>query len=139
LATFDWALNNGMPVVIIVMANVALIARVIRQKRRCHRAISWQKQRYMTLQLLSISCLYLIAWLPNTISAVMEEVIGSDFIDQIQTDYIFDLLYLVCLLVPWVYLGMLPGLRKWIWKPPNLQHVTYNAVVPLRIAHVVIK
>jgi hypothetical protein len=139
LATFDWALDNGMPVVIILLANVALVARVVWQKRRRQQSISWQKQRRMTLQLLSISCLYMIAWLPNTITAVIQEISASSFIAQVQSNYIFDLLYLVCLLIPWVCVGMLPEFKKWILERLHLLLATRNDVAPIRITHTVIR
>jgi hypothetical protein len=116
LATFDWALNNGLPVVVIILANVILVVRVVWQKHRSLQPILWKKQRHMTVHLLSISWLYIIAWLPNTIIAVIYEVSNSDFAATIQTNYIFDLLYLVCLLIPWVCLGIIPDFKKWILK-----------------------
>jgi hypothetical protein len=36
------------------------------------------------------------------------------FLAEIQTDYFFDLIYLVCLFLPWVCLGLLPELLVWI-------------------------
>ncbi len=130
LATFDWAFDNGLPVVVIILANVILVARVVWQKLSHHQPVSWKKQRHMTLHLLNISCLYIIAWLPNTIIAVIQEINESSFIAQIQSNYIFDLLYLVCLLIPWVCLGMLPQFKKWILKHFNLSQITRNAVGP---------
>ena len=67
LGTYDWAVDNGLPVVIIIFANAALAVRVVRQKRRRQQLVTWRKQRRMTLQLLSISCLYFFTWFPNLI------------------------------------------------------------------------
>lgn len=139
LATIDWAVDNGMPIVAIILANVALVARVVWQKRRLQQPISWQKQRRMTLQLLSISWLYFVAWLPNTIIAVIQEINDSDFVAEIQANYVFDLLYLVCLLMPWVCLGMLPEFKKWIWKLLKLQQPRRNVVAPVRMANILMK
>jgi len=139
LATFDWAVDNGLPVVVIILANVVLVGRIIRQKRRRQQQISWQKQRHMTLQLLSISCLYIIAWLPNTIIAVIQELGESDFIAQIQSNYIFDLLYLVCLLIPWVCVGMLPGFKKWVLEQLHLPITKCNTVAPIKMTQRMIR
>ena len=68
LATFDWTAQNGMPTVIIILANISLLLRVIKQKRRHQQRINWRKQRRITLHLLSISSLFLIAWLPSLIN-----------------------------------------------------------------------
>ncbi|CAF1339588.1 unnamed protein product [Adineta steineri] len=133
LATLDWALDNGMPILIIVVANAALVIRVICYKRRAQQATPWQKQRRMTIQLLIISSVYFIAWIPNTIIAVIQEIIDSSFVAEIQANYFFDLLYLVCLLMPWVCIMMLPELKKWMWKLFRSHQSTQNIVVPLNI------
>ena len=128
LGTYDWAVDNGLPVVIIALANVALIVRVIRQKRRRQQLVSWRKQRRMTLQLLSISCLYFFAWFPNLIIGVVQQLFLPTFLIQIQTDYIFDLIYLICLLLPWVCLGLFPEFTNWIWNRLYRRH--HNAIRP---------
>jgi hypothetical protein len=115
LATFDWAADNGSPMVIIILANLALVVRVIRQKLRRQGVISWRKQRRMTLQLLSISFLYFVAWFPNLLIGLVQQLLLPTFIIEIQFDYIFDLTYLICLFVPWVCLGLFPEFTKWIW------------------------
>jgi hypothetical protein len=107
LSTVDWLINNGLPLVIIILANVTLVIRVINQKRRRQQTIPWRKQRRLTLQLLLISCLYVFAWLPGFIIGICQELISSSFFAQIQTDYTTDMFYLVCLLLPWVCLGLL--------------------------------
>jgi hypothetical protein len=135
LSMFDWLVNNGLPTVVILLANLVLVVRVVYQKRRQNRTISWRKQRRMTLQLLSISCLYLIAWLPSMIIAVIQQTSSLSFIAQIQSDYILDLIYLVCLFVPWVCLGLLPGLLTWMRNGVCLKQRARNAVAPVQTAH----
>jgi hypothetical protein len=114
LATYDWAVDNGLPMIVIILANAALVVRVIRQKLRRQGAVSWRKQRRMTLQLLSISSLYFIAWFPNLVIGLIQQLILPTFLIEIQMQYIFYLTYLVCLLVPWVCLGLFPEFIKWI-------------------------
>jgi hypothetical protein len=114
LGTFDWSVNNGLPMVIDVLANITLIIRVIRQKRRQQRPVTWKQQRRMTLQLLCISSLYLAAWSPSLIVGVVQILGFPTFLAQIQTDYFLDLIYIVCLFLPWVCLGLLPELLAWI-------------------------
>jgi hypothetical protein len=65
LATFDWIVNTAFPIAIIILANIVLVIKVIKQQYRRQRVITWSKQRRMTLQLLSMSSLYLVTWLPN--------------------------------------------------------------------------
>ncbi len=107
LAIVDWVRDGGLPLILISIANISLVIRVVWQKNRRHQIISWQKQRHMTLQLLSISCLYLIGWFPNTIFAIIYHITESNVVAKIHLNYIYELLYLVCLFIPWVSIGRL--------------------------------
>ena len=130
LSTYDWIVDVGLPIVVIILANVALVIRVIKQKYRHHEAFSWRKQRRMTLQLLSISSLYLIAWLPSVIIGVIQEFNSWSFYAQIQSDYTLNLIYLVCPLLPWIYLGLMPKFTKWIWNGLHNAATVQNTVQP---------
>jgi hypothetical protein len=129
VGTFDWAVDNGSPIFIISIANIALIVRVVRQKRRQGR-VSWRKQRRMTLQLLSISCLYFFAWFPNLFIGLVQQLFNPTFLFDIQFDYLVNLIYLICLLSPWVCLGLFPEFTDWIWKSVFCHNVAHNTVGP---------
>jgi hypothetical protein len=116
LAEFDWIGNTAVPTIVILLANVALVIRVIKQKRRRQQPIPWSKQRRMTLQLLSMSSLYLITWIPSIVTGLIQQFKPSSFLYQIQEDYISDLTYLICLLLPWMCIGLLPEFKKWVFK-----------------------
>lgn len=116
LATCDWAINNGLPIVVISLANISLIFRVVAQKRRTIGHVSWRKQRRMTIQLLSISCIYFIGWFPNLIIGVIQQLYLPTFLMDIQLDYVFNLVYFICLLLPWIYLGLFPQFKQWLHK-----------------------
>ncbi|CAF1370496.1 unnamed protein product [Rotaria sordida] len=100
--------------VVNALANIALIMRVVRQKRRFQQALTWRQHRRMTVQLLAISNLYIIAWGPSLIVGLVQILGYPTFLAQIQTDFFLDLIYVVCLFLPWVYLSLLPKLIKWI-------------------------
>ncbi|CAF1057959.1 unnamed protein product [Adineta steineri] len=126
LAMFDWIVNTALLAIVIMLANIVLIIRVIRQRLRQQRAVSWSKQRRMTIQLISISSLYLLIWIPSIIFGLIQQISPTDEIDEIQTDYVEDLTYFICLLIPWIGIGMLPDFKKWMLKqfhrlrkPPN--------------------
>jgi hypothetical protein len=116
LALYDWTVNSGLPIVVIILANIVLVIRVIRQKSRRQRVVTWSKQRRMTLQLLGISSLYLTTWLPSIIAGSLQQVNPSIHLYEIEEDYISDLPYLICLLLPWICIGMLPDFNKWMLK-----------------------
>jgi hypothetical protein len=138
LAVVDWAIDGGLPLIVISIANMSLVIRVVRQKHRRQQMISWQKQRHMTLQLLSISCLYLIGWFPNTIFAIIYNITKSNVVAKIHLNYIYELLFLVCLFIPWVSIRMLPGFKKWIFQRIHQQSMLHNTVAPTRMRLTVI-
>jgi len=130
LATYDWVVDVAAPMVVIILSNTALLIRVIKQKHRRQQVISWAKQRRMTLQLLSISSLYLVTWLPNIIVGIIQQLKPSDSLHQIEDDYISDLTYLICLLLPWISIGLLPEFKKWILKLFHHTIRPHNTVIP---------
>ncbi|CAF1675034.1 unnamed protein product [Rotaria magnacalcarata] len=130
LGMFDWAANNGSPVVVIMLANLALVIRVIRHKRRQQGGYSWKKQRRMTVQLVLISSLYLFAWLPSLTIGVTQIMNSPIFLANIQTDYTLDFMYLISLLSPWIYIKLLPDFKRWILKKVRRDELTRNTVRP---------
>jgi len=116
LAEFDWIGNTAVPTIVILLANVALVIRVIKQKRRRRQTIPWSKQRRMTLQLLGMSSLYLITWIPSIVIGFIQQLKPSSFLYRIEEDYIADLTYLICLFLPWICIGLLPEFKKWVFK-----------------------
>ncbi|CAF0883805.1 unnamed protein product [Adineta ricciae] len=64
LASWDLLVHQVFPTLVIVVFCVALLVRVIRQKARMHRANRWRESRRMTVQLLSISLIYVLFNLP---------------------------------------------------------------------------
>ncbi|CAF1513861.1 unnamed protein product [Adineta ricciae] len=133
LSTFDWLVNNGLPIVIILVANIALVVRVIKEKSQRQQIVTWRKHRRLTLQLMSVSSLFLIAWLPSLIIALIQQLISSEFALQIQLDYITELIYLLYLLLPWICLGLLPECVQWISKKLSARGIVINIVRPIAI------
>ncbi|CAF1109046.1 unnamed protein product [Adineta ricciae] len=114
LGTLDWSINNGLPMLVNAFANLLLVVRVVHQKRRQHRPVTWKQQRRMTIQLFCISSLYLAAWSPCLIVGVVQILGNPTFLAEIQTDYFLDMIYIVCLFLPWICVGLIPELQKWM-------------------------
>ncbi|UJR19140.1 hypothetical protein I4U23_022270 [Adineta vaga] len=112
--TFDWTVNNGLPVVIDVLANIFLILKVVKQKRRRQQNISWRQQRHMIKQLFCVSTLYIIGWGPSLIVGVYQIFVDPTFLSEIQSGYLLSLIYGICLFLPWMCLSLFPDLKKWI-------------------------
>lgn len=114
MATTDWIINSLFPMFVNVLANVLLIIRVIRQKRRVNQGITWKQQRKLAIQLFCVSAIYLIGWFPSIIVGLVQVLGDPKFLIQVQEDYLVILNSLVCLFLPWICLGLLPEMLAWL-------------------------
>lgn len=103
-----------MPVFIIILANIGLIYRVIRQKHR-HR-IEWRRHAKLTKNLFLISSMYTIFWFPLTINGIITTFLPLSYLFYIQVNYFFFLLHLIPLLSPFMSLVSLSNFRKVVFK-----------------------
>jgi hypothetical protein len=103
LAIWDVVANNVFPTFIIAIFNIALFYRIIAQKKRLRQPIQWRKHRRMSIQLLSISAVYLFLNLPMTVIALVQTIHNTNpevgFGTQL---YIFFTSYSVTLSLPFV-------------------------------------
>jgi hypothetical protein len=118
---FDLLFNNVLPTLTIVIFSVTLLLRVLRQKQRMRQPILWRKHRKMTVQLLSISALYLLITAPWAIIVFLRicglpQEIGAKF-----EDYSYFVSYYMVLIFPFVSLLSLPELRLKLNKLLQLQ------------------
>ncbi|CAF1937828.1 unnamed protein product [Rotaria magnacalcarata] len=114
LGTFDMSINNGMPMIIDILANITLILRVAMRKHRFRQSAMWRQQRRMIVQLFCLSSLYLVGWTPILIVELVQILVDPTFLVAIQMDYIFDLINVVYLFLPWMCLTFFPEIVKWI-------------------------
>ena len=75
LVIYDVTVNCIFPVVLMIFFNLTLIIRHIRQKQRVTQQIQWHKHRKMIFQLLSITLLLLIFYLPICILMMINSII----------------------------------------------------------------
>ncbi len=116
---WDSVFNQIFPTLIISLSSVALLIRVLWQKRRLRQQIHWQKYRKMAIQLLSISTLYIFLYLPFMLVRLaklfgLPRSIGLEF-----SLYAVFFSYYVQFLFPFVCAGSLPELgnklKKLLW------------------------
>lgn len=113
----DWILHTIFPVMIIVVANIALMYRVIysTQKIRQRRIRTWQKQKKLTLQLLAFSSLYIIGWSPSVVISIVETFfLPNLYNERPELYYINNSSYFVCPLQPIICFFSLPKLTKFV-------------------------
>ncbi|CAF0799069.1 unnamed protein product [Adineta ricciae] len=112
VGTWDLIVHEMIPTLIISFFSIALLLRVMLQKARMRQSLQWRKHRKMTVQLLSISVIYMLFNIPWVIfilgltygaplEIVWPALICSKFI-----------LHNIVFLFPFVCCLSLPELRK---------------------------
>ena len=108
--------NNIIPTFTIVIFSVALFIRILHQKQRVRQRIQWKRHRKMTMQLLSISTLYLFVTAPWAMIILLRMCglppdVGASF--ETITNFLD---YFIVLLFPFVTLLSLPELQVKVKK-----------------------
>ncbi|CAF3952590.1 unnamed protein product [Rotaria sp. Silwood1] len=116
LAMWDVIVNHIIPTTIIIFCSLLLLLRVLYQKFQMHRPIRWQNHRKMTIQVLSISVLYLVVYFPKMLLEFIHlcgipEEVGADLMH-----YADFFVYYGNLFLPFVCAGSMPELKEKIKK-----------------------
>ncbi|CAF0738113.1 unnamed protein product [Adineta ricciae] len=109
---WDLVFNGVTPPLIISLFNILLLARVLYQKHvRLHQPVVWRKHRRLTIQVVSVSLLYLSNIFPAMVIGLLR-ICGysTEIGDKILT-YTTFFAYFTSILLPFVCLGSLPELR----------------------------
>jgi hypothetical protein len=113
LYLFDWIINGLVPFFLIVLLSMALFIRVIRHKNRIQQSFVWSKHRKLTIQVLSISSLYTVCFLPSISIAITSKLLNDPkFGIELQTPYLEYLPILGRTLMPFLTIGTVPELLK---------------------------
>lgn len=113
---WETTVNQLLPNLTIVVFSIALLVRVLRQNRRVRRRIQWRKHRKMTVQLLSISLIYLIFSFPSTFVGFLSLFGVSIDARTTARQCVEFFSYLLILFYPFVCLSPLPELRAKVSK-----------------------
>lgn len=116
LDLWDVIIHDIIPTIIIIIFSLGLLVRIVHKKRSLHRPIHWRKHRKMTIQLLSISLLYLIIYMPKMLIEFAHicgapEELGADFLLYAEFFEHFG-----NILIPFVFTGSLPEFQTRIRK-----------------------
>lgn len=113
VATIDYLTNVFTPAVVVIVANAILLSRVVMQKRAMKVANTWRRNRLMYIQLLSISILYFVVWIPYVIIAVIRLLHDPLFLNDVTITLLLnDGLYICPLASPFISLVGLPAVRQ---------------------------
>ncbi|CAF3104057.1 unnamed protein product [Rotaria socialis] len=111
---FDWIVTVIGPLCMIILSNMILIGRVFLQRRKMMRTNVWRNNQALLVQLLLITSLHCIAWLPLCIVSLISlvEVPSSEVIQELQNNWILvSPIYLTIIGFPVVCIFALPELR----------------------------
>ena len=111
LTVWDVVINHCVPTILIIAGSIGLLCRILHQKSRMRQPIRWRNYRKLTIQLLSISFLYLVLHTPHTLMEFMylcgiPEEVGADFMSY--TEFFS---YYSNLLLPFICAGSIPELK----------------------------
>ena len=112
LATFDWVFHCGVPVLLIVIANLIFFFRVLWHKFQQQHPIEWGRQKRLIIQLGFISSLFLILASPQIIVGCIQILWEPTFLSDIQNDYFYPMGSFMNQLLPFVIVGSLPKLKE---------------------------
>lgn len=108
---WETIVHQILPNLIIVTFSLALLVRVVWHKHRMHQTIRWRKHRKLSIQLFSITLLYLIFSFPNTF-LVFLYLCGFDYDQNDGFKKCAEFFsYFTILFIPFVCLFALPELR----------------------------
>ena len=111
VTVWDVIVNHSVPILLIIVGSVGLLLRIVNQKSRIRQPIRWRNYRKLTIQLLSISFVYLILHTPHTLMEFMylcgiPEEVGEDFMN-----YAEFFSYYSNILLPFICAGSIPELK----------------------------
>lgn len=141
IGLFNEIFHIFIPALIILIFNTFIIIRVLLHKIHAHVINNlWRQNRRMILQLVMISLLTSVAWIPYVIVIIIQIFINPTFGSTILFFHVINITYVPCLGTPYLALVALPqDIRKKIfscvWKiktnrriypNPTLQRATIN-------------
>ncbi|CAF1180572.1 unnamed protein product [Adineta steineri] len=137
ISTIDYITNIFSPVVCMVLINIILLFRVIYRKQAMKIANTWRKNRLMYIQLVSISVLYFIIWIPFCIISLIRLFYNPFFLQDVTMLLINYCLYICPLASPLISLVGLPVVRQHLRRLklhiPWAGHITENRIRPTGI------
>ena len=109
---YDSFVHFIIPIFLIIVFGVLLLVRVIAQKRRLQRTVTWHKNRKMIVQLILVSSSYLVFSLPYCIITLVQSLGSPSFGSDVISPYIAQMTYVPAIVVPYATLVTLSGLKQ---------------------------
>ena len=108
----DYFANAVIPTLLITLTHMFLLYQVINQKRAMKLANKWRKNRLMYIQVVSISLLYFIIWIPFVVVSLIRLFYDPFFLQDVTLLIMNYYLYICPLASPFISLIGLPAIRQ---------------------------
>lgn len=112
IGSVDYVINAVTPTVLIAVSNMILLFRVVKQKRAMKIVNTWRRNRLMYIQLVSISVLYFLIWIPFVIISLLRLFYDPFFLQDVTLMLLNYCLYICPLASPFISLVGLPVVRQ---------------------------
>ncbi|CAF4764255.1 unnamed protein product [Rotaria sp. Silwood2] len=133
IVMYDISTHGILPNIVIAICSIALLIRVVWHKHiRYRQQVKWKKYRKLTIQMLSLSIVFLIFNLPYLIYVILEygNILPTNIDPEIY-NYLIILTDFCILLLPFITLLSLPSefwLKKWRHRLASIMRI--NTVFP---------
>lgn len=135
ISAYEQIVHGFLVTFIIVGFSVALLVRFLLRKRRLLQMMDWRKYRKLTVQMLSISSLFLIINLPISLLSIPYLLGVSGYLDANVLLYLDFIAYWNIFLLPFVSLNSLPDLKKRVRKLFGLRYQHQLIIGTIRTIH----
>ena len=109
---YDSFVHFIIPIFLIIVFGVLLLVRVLAQRRRLQRTVTWHQNRKLIVQLILVSSSYLVFCLPYFIITLVQSLGFPSFGSDIIFPYIAQMTYVPVIVVPYATLATLSGLKQ---------------------------
>ncbi|CAF4318178.1 unnamed protein product, partial [Adineta steineri] len=127
VALYDFVMHTMMPLSIVTVANVALVIRVLWQKRNQHG--DWQRKWKLAAHLILVAIFFMITWYPLAINSIIYMYTSSSVSTDLQVKYFFFLPSLLEMTLPIVSVFFLPDFKKVVFR------FRQNTIIPQIVNH----
>ncbi|CAF0803515.1 unnamed protein product [Adineta steineri] len=126
VALYDFVMHTMIPLSIVTVANVALVIRVLWQKRNQQR--DWQRKWKLAAHLILIAIYFMITWYPEAINNIVYIYTSSPVSVSLQVKYFFFLPAILEMTLPMVSLFFLPDFKRTVFRfrQTTVRPVTFN-------------
>lgn len=118
--TFSWVYGILAPLILLIIFNLLIIIRVTYLRKRMIQRNIWKKNKKMVFQLLSLTSVLCIAWMPSTITSVISAIYPTKILTELYSNWmLIAFIYFAVLCAPVTSSMAMPELKNEIFRLIN--------------------